>query len=224
MNDEPLQGEECGKGSGRSRLPCLRSVLGITILAEVWAGDLIYAAEAFLALASCTLAGSLLRGEGGLFPLEVEIVLLLMAVGHCTLGVANNLYRSLPYYDKFLHVANPLALAFYGLLILATRVDVGSRKIPTVALTILAITGASAVWEILEYASDQTLNSTAQGSPTMTPLDDTMWDLILSFGGALLGGVAAALSSLRANAIPDLFGRDGTRDLQSSEREHGESR
>lgn len=167
----------------------LRIILALTILAEAAAGDLLYAAEALLALALCSLAGSLLKAEGGPSPLDVEIVLLLMAVGNCTLGVAGNLYRSLPYYDKFLHVANPLALAFYCLPLLAGTLDSGRRNmaLALAALTVLAITGASAVWEILEYASDELFMSTSQGSPTMMPLDDTMWDLMLSFLGALVG-------------------------------------
>jgi hypothetical protein len=104
----------------------------------------------------------------------------------------------LPYYDKVLHLANPLALAFYGLLLLADSPEPGLNKLPPVALVVLAvlaITGVSAIWELLEYGSDQVFASTTQGSPTMAPLDDTMWDLLLSFLGALLGAIAATLTA-----------------------------
>lgn len=182
----------------------LRVTLVLTIVAETVEGELLSAAEALVALLLCTLPGTLLRRERGPSPLDIEIVLLLIAVGNCTFGVAANFYRSLPYYDKVLHLANPVALAFYGLLLLADGGDSGLNKTAPVALVVLAvlaITGVSAIWELLEYGSDQFFGSTTQGSPTMAPLDDTMWDLLLSTLGALLGAIAATLTSPKGTRV-----------------------
>jgi len=48
----------------------------------------------------------------------------------------------------------------------------------------------------------------AQGSPTMAPLDDTMWDLILNALGGLGGGAAGVLylrRSTRAARVAHWF-------------------
>ena len=53
---------------------------------------------------------------------------------------------------------------------------------------LLATLGIGALWEITEYGLDRARHQGAQRSPIMTPLEDTLWDLILD--GA--GGVATA--------------------------------
>lgn len=138
--------------------------------------------------------------------MDVEIVFLTMAVGNCTLGVALNLYRTLPYYDKLLHLINPIALAFYCVIFLRVLTDARHPGVSPAALAVVAalvVFGASAIWEILEYLSDALVSSTTQGSPTMSPLDDTMWDLLLSLLGALTGAVASALSWARLGHVTE---------------------
>lgn len=132
--------------------------------------------------------------------MDVEIILLMMAIGNCTLGVAFNLYRTLPYYDKFLHLINPVALAFYCIIFLQVLTDSRRPLVSSLALAVIAalvILGTSAIWEILEYLSDVVVGSETQGTPTMSPLDDTMWDLLLGLLGSLMGAVAGGLSWTR---------------------------
>lgn len=175
----------------------LRAVLLSTIAAETLSGDYLWAADALLALALCALPSTLFRHHGRASALNIEIVFLAMAVGNCTLGVAANLYRSLPYYDKFLHVVNPTALAYCSFVLLWTILGARHTGVAPFALAVgitLMVLGASTVWEFAEYLSDQLAGTSTQGSPVMAPLDDTMWDLILSFLGGLAGAVAGALA------------------------------
>ncbi|MDT8304735.1 MAG: hypothetical protein RRC07_02265 [Anaerolineae bacterium] len=203
-----LVSSSISRHEGLEPLPCtwqtallwtLRAVLMLTIVAETLSGDYLWAADALLALALCSLPSALFRNYDRASTLNIEIVFLAMAVGNCTLGVAGNLYRSLPYYDKVLHIINPAALAYCSFVFMWTIVstrDTGISPLALAAVTTLMVLGASAIWELAEYVSDQLASTSTQGSPLLAPLDDTMWDLLLSFFGGLLGAVAAALSVL----------------------------
>lgn len=175
----------------------LRAILMLTIVAETLSGDYLWAADALLALALCSLPSALFRNYDRASALDIEIVFLAMAVGNCTLGVAGNLYRALPYYDKILHVVNPAALAYCSFVLMWTIVgarDTGVSPLALAVITTLLVLGASTLWEFAKYVSDQLASTSTQGSPLLAPLDDTMWDLLLSFLGGLLGAVAGALS------------------------------
>lgn len=182
----------------------LRGVLIITIIAETISGDYLWAADALLALALCALPASFFRAHQGASSLDVEIVLLWMAIGNCTLGVGLNLYRLLPYYDKFLHVLNPVALAYCCVMFYWAVIGTDRGGIPAVPLVLFAavtVLGASTIWEIVEFVSDQLARTSTQGSPVMAPLPDTMWDLILSLAGAVLGAVGGVLTLDRSSKV-----------------------
>jgi hypothetical protein len=59
--------------------------------------------------------------------------------------------------------------------------------------------GIGALWEIVEYGSDQLLYGNIasiqkqQGSPTLDPLDDTMIDLIADLAGGIAGAIFGGL-------------------------------
>lgn len=53
--------------------------------------------------------------------------------------------------------------------------------------------GIGALWEIVEYATDLMFHQGAQGSPLLSPLDDTMWNLILDGIGGAGGGLAGSM-------------------------------
>jgi hypothetical protein len=61
-----------------------------------------------------------------------------------------------------------------------------------VVILLLAL-GVGALWEIAAYVADLAFQEGSQGSPAMTPLDDTMWDLILDGVGGALGGLVDSL-------------------------------
>ena len=60
-------------------------------------------------------------------------------------------------------------------------------------LILLATLGIGVLSESLEHVVDLTLKHGAQGSPGMTPLDDTMWDLFLDGAAGALGAVLGPL-------------------------------
>jgi hypothetical protein len=177
------------------------AILVVTILVEILSGDYLWAADALLALALCCLPSAIFHKEDKMAVTNIEIVFLAMAIGNCTLGVAGNLYRLLPYYDKILHVINPAALAYCTFLFLWTIVGARHTGLSPVGLAVvitLIVLGASTIWEFAEFVSDQLARTSTQGSPLMAPLDDTMWDLILSFFGGLAGTFAGALAVMHA--------------------------
>jgi hypothetical protein len=49
--------------------------------------------------------------------------------------------------------------------------------------------GLGAFWEIIEFIEDHYFGMHTQGSPTMLPLPDTMWDLISDGAGGVIAAV-----------------------------------
>lgn len=96
------------------------------------------------------------------------------------------IYYITPWYDKVLHFMNPL---------IACYVLADSRILPkNKYLSVLVVLGASAFFEITEFAVDRIAGSIMQGvflvnqsSAVMSPLEDTMYDLLTGFVSANLG-------------------------------------
>jgi uncharacterized membrane protein YjdF len=196
----------------------LRALLLLTIVVELATGHLLFAMEALLALGLCLLLRLLPGTEDVPFVTQFEIVCLLMALGNCTLGVFLNYYRTIPYYDKLLHLVNPLAIALLGVLSLSAIARAHRIAAPPTAialLVVLATLGLAAVWEILEFSSDLIFSQGTQGSPNMDPLQDTMWDLVISFLGAIIGAFGCvAYFALRRDDT--LRAEAGSRDFNIS--------
>lgn len=168
-----------------------RIAILVTALAEIVTGDQLYGAFCLLALL-ITLAPAIhaRRLDAGI-PLLLEVGLLWLMVADMTLGNWLGLYH-LTWYDKALHLSNSMLLGMIGFLAVYVLHQLTQTRFhPWLdGLAILLVTlGIGALWEIAEYAVDQTFGRASQGSPTMTPLDDTMVDLMLDG----LGGLLAAL-------------------------------
>ena len=173
----------------------LRIVLALTAVAELFFGDFLYGLEAAVALGICLWPAISARSHKVPFPIEIEILLLLLVIGNSTLGLFFGFYDNLLYYDKFLHFINPVLITFVGFLILYVMYFTGRlQATPLVfgVVLLLVTLGLGGVWEIAEYASDSIFGYTAQGSPTLSPFEDTMWDMALD----LLGVVGAIVGSL----------------------------
>lgn len=127
---------------------------------------------------------------------KVEVVFLWLIVANSTLGISLDFYRRFAYYDKFLHVVNPILLTFILFLAVSAFNATARLRISALVLglvVVLPTLGLSAVWEVLEFIIDRMFGNATQRLPTMDPLADTMWDLILSSAGGLAGVCLASL-------------------------------
>lgn len=172
-----------------------RGAILVTAIAELASGDLLYGSFCLLALA-LTLAPAIhaRRIDAGV-PLEIELVLLWLMVTDMTLGNWLGLYR-LTWFDKALHLSNSVMVALLGFLtIYVLHLTHHTRFHPVLdAIGILLVTlGIGALWEIAEFAVDHLFARASQGSPGLSALDDTMFDLVMDGIGGLLGAVLGPL-------------------------------
>ena len=132
------------------------------------------------------------RGRIRALPVEIEILLLFMVLFELVGGDTLGLYVKLPYYDNFMHIMLPLYIALIGMMVVYTMYFYGSLKASLAAMAFIIIImtiGFGAVLEMGEYTYDTYLadgpigditgNTQMQGSPTQTPLDDTMNDFFI---------------------------------------------
>ena len=172
-----------------------RGAILVTAIAELASGDLLYGSFCLVALV-LTLAPAIhaRRSDAGV-PLEIELVLLWFMVTDMTLGNWLGFYH-LSWYDKALHLSNSVMVASIGFLtIYVLHLTHHTRFHPVLdGVGIFLITlGIGALWEIAEYGVDHLFARASQGAPGLSPLDDTMFDLVMDGLGGVLGAVLGTL-------------------------------
>jgi hypothetical protein len=176
----------------------LKLVIIITAVVQFVRGNFIFGAGVLIALGLISLPAYLSRNNRHPFPVEIEILLSLILVVHLTLGLALDFYDTYENYDKILHYGNSVLISFIGFMAAYALYFTGRLRASPIAIAIVILfltLGIGGLWEIVEYASDQLIYGRIdniqkqQGSPSMDPLDDTMWDLI----GNTVGGIFGAL-------------------------------
>ena len=174
-------------------------------------GDLLLAGYCVLALVILLVPSLLARKAAVNVPVELEIALVVLLATDMILGNWFGLYHRLVYWDKVLHLGNSVLLGFLGFLMLFVLRTTGRLRVSVpaaIGITVWLTLGLGAAWEIGEFATDQVFGARTQGSPTMPPLADTMWDLILDALGGLVGGgvgVAYLHRSSRARRVSQWF-------------------
>lgn len=180
----------------------LRVVLVCTVVLFVYQRAWLFAIVCITSIIVVALPACLARTNRANLPVEIELMLLWFLVGDNTLGRLVALYDTTAWFDKVLHFGNSLGIGFMGFLVVYVLQYIGRLRPSPVfnAVLILFVSlGIGALWEIVEYVSDLWLHQGAQGSPVMTPLDDTMWDLILDGAGGLVGAVLGPIYIERSN-------------------------
>jgi len=140
------------------------------------------------------------KGRLRAIPVEIELILLSMVLFELVGGDALGLYVKLPYYDNFMHFMLPLYVALIGMMVVYTMYYYDRLKASygAMAFIIIMVTlGFGAALEMGEYTYDKYLsqgplgeitgNTQMQGSPTQSPLDDTMNDLFTDTLGGIVG-------------------------------------
>ena len=105
------------------------------------------------------------------------------------LGEVFDFYERFWWWDVLLHGFSAIAFGIIGLLCVVFLFEGDKSAAPPWALGLIAFCFAvsiGVVWEIFEFTADQVFGLNMQKSG----LTDTMWDLIVDCGGALLGASA----------------------------------
>lgn len=187
-----------------------RFAILVTAIAEVASGDVLYGGFCLVALVLTLVPAIRARRIDAGIPLELELVLLWFMVTDMTLGNWLGLYQ-LTWYDKALHLSSSVLIALLGFLaIYVLHLTHHTRFHPVLdALAILLVTlGIGALWEIAEYGVDRLFARASQGSPGLTAIDDTMFDLMMDGLGGILGAVLGPLyirHSRRSRSIASAF-------------------
>ncbi|MBU2980773.1 hypothetical protein KO498_02995 [Lentibacter algarum] len=105
------------------------------------------------------------------------------------LGEVADFYGKFWWWDVALHFLSALSFAMLGFLLIFMLFEGDRYAAPPWALAMLAFCvslSIGALWEVFEFAMDQTFGMNMQKSG----LVDTMKDLIIDTGGATLGAIA----------------------------------
>jgi len=170
----------------------LRAAVLVTAAVFVANGDWIFGAFCVISVLLAVTPTLVARNAKIAWPFEIELVLLWFLLTHLTLGHLLHLYTRITWFDKALHFGNSGLIGFVAFLaVYLAHFLRHDRAHPWLdGITILLVTlGLGALWEIGELGVDQLFGRLTQGSPTLPPLVDTMWDLILDG----LGGVIASI-------------------------------
>ncbi|HEX5061208.1 MAG TPA: hypothetical protein VFV99_17700 [Kofleriaceae bacterium] len=170
----------------------LRIALLATCIALFAEQEWATAVTCFVAIALVVTPTIISRTGHFIWPIEVELALLVLVTAHMSLGYLFGLYLRVDVFDKVLHLVDSLLIGFVAFLAVYLahfiRGDRSHHWLDAIFIFLITL-GLGALWEICEFASDQLFGTYAQGSPTMPPLLDTMWDLILDGTGGVLAAV-----------------------------------
>jgi uncharacterized membrane protein YjdF len=126
-------------------------------------------------------------------PAEFQILAILFVFASLFLGEVRNYYELIWWWDAGLHASSGLLFGIVGFLLVYVlneneRIDINLRPrfVALFALTFAMAVGA--LWEVFEFAMDQTFGLQMQKPRLGDPsgLTDTMWDLSFDALGAVL--------------------------------------
>lgn len=173
----------------------LRVLIILTAGFHLVAGEWLYTLLCAIALSLMVAPPLIARTSRLNIPLEIELLVLWWLVTDMTAGRVLDLYEAGILYDKLIHFGNSglfAIVSFLGVYTLEMTGKIRTGVLLNVAGIFLITLGIGALWEILEFASDALFAQGAQGAPSMSPLEDTMWDLIVDGAGGLIGGILGA--------------------------------
>lgn len=138
-------------------------------------------------------------------PVEYEVIIVLFVYAAMFLGEAENFYQRFWWWDLFLHGLAGALLAFTGFMVLYTlyvRKKLVAKPFVISVFVFSFSLAIGALWEIFEFAVDEIFGTNMQKSG----LPDTMTDLIVDSGGALIAAGLGYFYLKRRNHT-GIFGR-----------------
>lgn len=118
-------------------------------------------------------------------PIELEFIVVVFVYASIFLGEARGYYIKIWWWDIALHALSGIVIAFAGFLVLLILYQQYKIKANPITIAIFSFCFAlslGTIWEIIEFGADTLLGLNMQKSG----LVDTMWDLIVDAGGALV--------------------------------------
>lgn len=122
-------------------------------------------------------------------PLSFHLIITLFVYATLFLGEVGNFYERFWWWDVVLHTGSAIVFGIIGFIILYTLYDTNRLAAHPIFVALFSFAFAvaiGAIWEIFEFAMDQTFGLSMQKSG----LVDTMWDLIVDSVGALAAATA----------------------------------
>jgi hypothetical protein len=178
-----------------------RAAIFATSIAELASGDVLYGAFCLVALGITLIPAIHARHLDTGVPLGIELTLLWLMLADMTLGNALGMYR-LAWFDKAVHLSSSLLVGMLGFLAIYVMHQVHKTRfhpwLDGIAIFLVTL-GIGAFWEIAEFAVDQLFDRVTQGAPNMSPLDDTMFDLLADAIGGVAGAVIGPFYIQRAD-------------------------
>ncbi|MFH1509093.1 MAG: hypothetical protein ABIE68_02940 [bacterium] len=120
-------------------------------------------------------------------PPSFQIAFLIFVFASLFLGDVTAWYWKIWWWDLILHGLSGIVMGFIGLfwILTLTRLEKTHIVLSPVFVAFFALAlamTAGTIWEILEFTLDKTIGTDAQRNS----LDDTMWDIVFNFVGALI--------------------------------------
>ena len=169
----------------------IQLVMLVELVALLWRGSFMSAALV-AGIMAMTASPLVLRDRLPVrVPYVFQILVILFVFASMYLGTAQSFYARFPWWDSFLHFGSGLLLGIFGFMLIYilnanARVHVTMHPGFMALFAFCFAFALGGVWEILEFALDETLGTTNQKPGDIPPLTDTMWDLILDALGALI--------------------------------------
>jgi uncharacterized membrane protein YjdF len=127
------------------------------------------------------------------FPPEFHILAITFIFASLFMGEVWQFYARVWWWDIALHATSGLLLGIFGFLLVYAlnedrHIDLHMKPHFVAFFAFLFAVAVGATWEIFEYAMDALFGTTMQKPMWNDPsgLTDTMWDLIVDAGGALI--------------------------------------
>jgi hypothetical protein len=161
----------------------LRATLVVAVVYAVFQAQWFTLFVSTLALAATFFPAFLERNYRINLPPEFEFVIIVFVYATLFLGEVQRFYLKFWWWDIFLHSISGVALGFIGFLVFYTlyserRIQASAFSVSVFSFSFALASGA--LWEIIEFAVDQTFGTNMQKSG----LRDTMYDLIVDAAGA----------------------------------------
>ncbi|WP_415183305.1 hypothetical protein [Phaeovulum sp.] len=165
------------------------AVLAVEFVTALWEGQWPLAGVAVLTVA-LTLAPMMVVGRIGIhLPTGFLVGITAFIFATIFLGEAFDFYNRYWWWDVIMHGGSAMGFGLLGFLFVFTLFEGDRFAAPAWAMALIAFSVAvtiGALWEIFEFAMDQTFGLNMQKSGLL----DTMYDLIVDVVGAGIGALA----------------------------------
>lgn len=141
----------------------------------------------YLVTLSLPFIPDLVRFSGRKPSIRLEIGFYLFLIITMVAGINFDLYRTPYNFDKIAHFVSGLFFAFVAHAILKKNLNLKTTRHTFKYLFIISLVAFSAIlWEFYEFFYDQIFDGRMQQLLTVG-LNDTMWDMVVTMAGGLLG-------------------------------------